>query len=128
MSTTTVTRAIFWTRCPSRVHTLRACHSSFHPSLGNYHTGSAYSFNDVGSEFLLDEQTVPQVAVRNPEKHGEGFKDAYVTYEIFTNVIPETAQSPLICGMMIVWGWQEFQGATKVSGLYLARGETDRGD
>lgn len=28
------------------------------------------------------------MTVGNPEKHGEGFKDAYVTYEIVTEVPP----------------------------------------
>lgn len=31
-----------------------------------------------------DESGVPQIIVDNAEKHGDGFKDAYVTYEIIT--------------------------------------------
>lgn len=40
--------------------------------------------NDDGPLTLIPEESALQVSVSNPEKHGEGFKDAFVTYETVT--------------------------------------------
>jgi hypothetical protein len=52
-------------------------------SFASFNTGHA----DDGESpliFFLDPSTVPTVVVGSPEKHGDGFKDAYVTFEIIT--------------------------------------------
>lgn len=67
--------------------------------LGNYHLSSTLINRvETGSEYILDEQAAHQVLVRNPEKHGEGFKDAYVSYEISTKVrtLSKTGMNPLV--------------------------------
>ncbi|PJF17411.1 hypothetical protein PSACC_02771 [Paramicrosporidium saccamoebae] len=40
--------------------------------------------SDSASAFFLNPASAPSVSISNPEKHGDGFKDAYVTYEITT--------------------------------------------
>jgi hypothetical protein len=47
---------------------------------------SSTALETFGEEYFLDPKTVPVVTVGDPEKHGEGFKDAYVTYEVATEV------------------------------------------
>lgn len=67
--------------------------------LGNHHPSSTLvNLVETSSEYILDEQEAHQVLVRNPEKHGEGFKDAYVSYEISTKVrtLSKTGMDPLV--------------------------------
>lgn len=50
---------------------------------------TTYPFAFLGEESTLDEGLIPaefsaKIVVGNPEKHGEGFKDAFVTYECRT--------------------------------------------
>lgn len=38
------------------------------------------------SDEILDRKNIINISVGNAEKHGEGFKDAFVTYEVKTKV------------------------------------------
>lgn len=46
---------------------------------------SSLAINVDALQFIPDSVSIPKVALDNPEKHGEGFKDAYVTYEVITS-------------------------------------------